>query len=191
MSRAKVEFTTGPPSASLAKLIAARGKAPPFDLMEVDEPSAVRCRQLRHRHQPRGPRDAHRRVLLHEVNRQVEVVNRHNAPMSARPAAKLPEKPEGGHGSFLVEREQVDVLAIPPPSCMSPPFLARLQRIGMKSVTINYPHRLSARSLGPDVTRGIRVADDLIPRPHRPIGAGKKQLGVADDMAARRTHRCT
>jgi putative spermidine/putrescine transport system substrate-binding protein len=37
---AKVEFTTGPPSASLAKMIAARGKAPPFDLMEVDEPSA-------------------------------------------------------------------------------------------------------------------------------------------------------
>lgn len=37
---AKVEFTTGPPSAHLAKLIAARGKAPPFDLMEVDEPSA-------------------------------------------------------------------------------------------------------------------------------------------------------
>src|SRR6185369_777102 len=37
---AKVEFTTGPPSAHLAKLIAARGKAPPFDLTEVDEPSA-------------------------------------------------------------------------------------------------------------------------------------------------------
>ncbi|HVO89141.1 MAG TPA: extracellular solute-binding protein [Casimicrobiaceae bacterium] len=37
---AKVEFVTGPPSAHLAKLIAARGKAPPFDLTEVDEPSA-------------------------------------------------------------------------------------------------------------------------------------------------------
>jgi putative spermidine/putrescine transport system substrate-binding protein len=37
---AKVEFITGPPSAHLAKLIAARGKAPPFDLTEVDEPSA-------------------------------------------------------------------------------------------------------------------------------------------------------
>ena len=37
---AKVEFYTGPPSAHLAKLIAARGKAPPFDLTEVDEPSA-------------------------------------------------------------------------------------------------------------------------------------------------------
>lgn len=35
---AKVEFDTGPPSVHLAKLIAARGKAPPFDLTEVGEP---------------------------------------------------------------------------------------------------------------------------------------------------------
>src|SRR3954452_24821520 len=37
---AKVEFITGAPSAHLAKLVASRGKAPLFDLMEVDEPSA-------------------------------------------------------------------------------------------------------------------------------------------------------
>ena len=36
----KIEFVTGPPSAHLAKLIVARGKVPPFDLMEVDEPAA-------------------------------------------------------------------------------------------------------------------------------------------------------
>jgi putative spermidine/putrescine transport system substrate-binding protein len=35
---AKVEFDTGPPSAHLAKLIAARGMTPPFDLTEVGEP---------------------------------------------------------------------------------------------------------------------------------------------------------
>ena len=34
----KIEFFTGPPSAHLAKLIVARGKVPPFDLCEVDEP---------------------------------------------------------------------------------------------------------------------------------------------------------
>jgi len=36
----RIEFLTGPPSAHLAKLIVARGKQPPFDLCEVDEPSA-------------------------------------------------------------------------------------------------------------------------------------------------------
>jgi len=35
----KIEFITGPPNAHLAKLIVARGKEPPFDLCEVDEPS--------------------------------------------------------------------------------------------------------------------------------------------------------
>lgn len=35
----RVEFLTGPPSAHLAMLIVARGKEPPFDLTEVDEPS--------------------------------------------------------------------------------------------------------------------------------------------------------
>lgn len=36
----KLEFVTGPPSAHLAKLIVTKGKVPPFDLMEVDEPAA-------------------------------------------------------------------------------------------------------------------------------------------------------
>jgi putative spermidine/putrescine transport system substrate-binding protein len=35
----KIEFITGPPNAHLAKLIVARGKEPPFDLCEVDEPA--------------------------------------------------------------------------------------------------------------------------------------------------------
>ena len=35
----KIEFLTGAPSAHLAKLIVARGKEPPFDLCEVDEPA--------------------------------------------------------------------------------------------------------------------------------------------------------
>ena len=35
----KIEFLTGPPNAHLAKLIVARGKEPPFDLSEVDEPA--------------------------------------------------------------------------------------------------------------------------------------------------------
>lgn len=35
----KIEFLTGPPSSHLAKLIVARGKEPPFDLCEVDEPA--------------------------------------------------------------------------------------------------------------------------------------------------------
>jgi putative spermidine/putrescine transport system substrate-binding protein len=35
----KIEFVTGPPNAHLAKLIVARGKEPPFDLCEVDEPA--------------------------------------------------------------------------------------------------------------------------------------------------------
>lgn len=36
----KVEFLTGPPSAHLAMLIVSRGKEAPFDICEVDEPSA-------------------------------------------------------------------------------------------------------------------------------------------------------
>ena len=36
----KVEFLTGPPSAHLAMLIVARGMEPPFDLCDIDEPSA-------------------------------------------------------------------------------------------------------------------------------------------------------
>jgi len=35
----QIEFITGPPNAHLAKLIVARGKEPPFDLCEVDEPA--------------------------------------------------------------------------------------------------------------------------------------------------------
>ena len=35
----KIEFVTGPPNAHLAKLMVARGKEPPFDLCEVDEPA--------------------------------------------------------------------------------------------------------------------------------------------------------
>ena len=35
----KIEFLTGAPSAHLAKLIVSRGKEPPFDLCEVDEPA--------------------------------------------------------------------------------------------------------------------------------------------------------
>ena len=34
-----IEFITGPPNAHLAKLIVARGREPPFDLCEVDEPA--------------------------------------------------------------------------------------------------------------------------------------------------------